>query len=70
MIVSIASLPVSLSYDEAVEAAYREDLDWIEEKLRSANWFTVKRHTHGPCAGEVHPPDTSKRKYFEAHFTC
>ncbi len=32
---SIASLPTSLSYDEAVEAAYREDLDWIEEKLRS-----------------------------------
>lgn len=31
----IAELPASLSYDEAVEAAYREDLDWIEEKLSS-----------------------------------
>lgn len=32
--VQIASLPQELTYDEAVEAAYREDLDWIEEKLR------------------------------------
>lgn len=31
----IDSLPTQLSYDEAVEAAYREDLDWIEEKLRA-----------------------------------
>lgn len=33
--IPIADLPSSLTYDEAVEAAYREDLDWIEEKLRS-----------------------------------
>ena len=33
--ISIDSLPAQLSYDEAVEAAYREDLDWIEEKLRA-----------------------------------
>ena len=33
--VAISSLPTQLSYDEAVEAAYREDLDWIEEKLRA-----------------------------------
>ena len=33
--IPIASLPLQLSYDEAVEAAYREDLDWIEEKLRA-----------------------------------
>lgn len=33
--VQIDSLPVELTYDEAVEAAYREDLDWIEDKLRS-----------------------------------
>lgn len=31
----IDSLPTQLSYDEAVEAAYREELDWIEEKLRA-----------------------------------
>ena len=28
--VAIDTLPVQLSYDEAVEAAYREDLDWID----------------------------------------
>ncbi len=28
-------MPTQLSYDEAVEAVYREDLDWIEEKLRA-----------------------------------
>lgn len=33
--VPISSLPAALTYDEAVEAAYREDLDWIEEKLRA-----------------------------------
>ncbi len=33
--ISIDSLPTQLTYDEAVEAAYREDLDWIEEKLRA-----------------------------------
>lgn len=33
--VAIDQLPTQLSYDEAVEAAYREDLDWIEEKLRA-----------------------------------
>jgi len=33
-LVPIDSLPVELSQDEAVEATYREDLDWIEEKLR------------------------------------
>ena len=33
--IPIDSLPTHLTYDEAVEAAYREDLDWIEEKLRS-----------------------------------
>lgn len=33
--ISISSLPTTLTYDEAVEAAYREDLDWIEEKLRA-----------------------------------
>lgn len=33
--IPITTLPTSLTYDEAVEAAYREDLDWIEEKLRS-----------------------------------
>lgn len=33
--VPISSLPATLTYDEAVEAAYREDLDWIEEKLNS-----------------------------------
>ncbi|MCB9642607.1 MAG: AAA family ATPase [Myxococcales bacterium] len=32
--IAIASLPQELSYDEATEAVYREDLDWIEEKLR------------------------------------
>ncbi|MBA2664497.1 MAG: AAA family ATPase [Bradymonadaceae bacterium] len=32
--VSISSLPLALTYDQAVEAAYRDDLDWIEEKLR------------------------------------
>ena len=29
----ISSLPVELSREEAVDLAYREDLDWIEEKL-------------------------------------
>jgi cell division protease FtsH len=33
--VAISTLPTTLTYDEAVESAYREDLDWIEEKLRS-----------------------------------
>lgn len=33
--IQITSLPERLSYDEAVEAAYREDLDWIEGKLRA-----------------------------------
>lgn len=33
--IPISSLPSTLTYDEAVEAAYREDLDWIEEKLRA-----------------------------------
>ncbi len=32
--IAIASLPQALTYDEATEAIYREDLDWIEEKLR------------------------------------
>ena len=35
LLIPITSLPSTLSYDEAVEAAYRDDLDWIEEKLRS-----------------------------------
>jgi cell division protease FtsH len=30
----IADLPTDLSFDEAVEAAYRDQLDWIERKLR------------------------------------
>jgi ATP-dependent Zn protease/intein/homing endonuclease len=33
--VAISTLPATLTYDDAVELAYREDLDWIEEKLRS-----------------------------------
>ncbi|MEM1347601.1 MAG: AAA family ATPase [Myxococcota bacterium] len=33
--IPIERLPAQLTYDEAVEAAYREDLDWIEEKLSS-----------------------------------
>ena len=33
--IPITQLPTQLSYDEAVEAAYREDLDWVEGKLRA-----------------------------------
>jgi cell division protease FtsH len=32
--VLIETLPIELSMDEAVEVTYRQDLDWIEEKLR------------------------------------
>lgn len=35
LLTPIDQLPTQLSYDEAVEAVYREDLDWIEEKLRA-----------------------------------
>lgn len=34
MLVPLADLPLELSHDDAVERAYREDLDWIEHKLR------------------------------------
>jgi cell division protease FtsH len=34
MLVPFSDLPVELSHDDAVEMAYREDLDWIEHKLR------------------------------------
>ena len=33
MHVAIKSLPLELGYDQAVECAYREELDWIEQKL-------------------------------------
>ena len=33
--VSIKTLPIELTYDQAVEAVYKADLDWIEEKLRA-----------------------------------
>ncbi|MBH25655.1 MAG: ATP-binding protein [Myxococcales bacterium] len=33
-LISISELPIELTPDEAVEETYREDLDWIEEKLR------------------------------------
>ncbi|MCK6511483.1 AAA family ATPase [Myxococcota bacterium] len=32
--IAISSLPQALTYDEATEAIYRDELDWIEEKLR------------------------------------
>lgn len=35
MLVPIATLPVDITPDEAVEETYRDDLDWIEQKLRS-----------------------------------
>ncbi len=34
MTVPISSLPVDITPDEAVEMTYRDDLDWIEHKLR------------------------------------
>ncbi len=34
MIVPMGDLPVELGHDDAVEFAYRKDLDWIEHKLR------------------------------------
>lgn len=33
-LIDIRELPLEMSPDEAVEVAYREDLDWVEEKLR------------------------------------
>lgn len=32
--ISLSTLPLALSDDEAVEVVYREDLDWIEARLR------------------------------------
>ena len=32
--IEIASLPIDLTDDDAVEAAYRDDLDWVEGRLR------------------------------------
>lgn len=34
MRIPLGDLPVELSADDAIELAYREDLDWIEHKLR------------------------------------
>ena len=33
-LIPIDELPVELSYEDAVEAVYGDDLDWIENKLR------------------------------------
>lgn len=33
-LVSIDTLPQELTFDDATEAVYRQDLDWIEDKLR------------------------------------
>ena len=33
-LIAIGDLPAELSYDDAIEAVYGDDLDWIESKLR------------------------------------